>query len=81
MEHSIFAAQLWDLRASLERQVRSLTSVQQAQGAFHRSADRHERDEIKGHVIPVLNDVRALTEAVRRMLDDALRQADDELRA
>jgi len=79
VEHSLFAAQLWDLRASLERQLRCLTTIQQAHGAFRRSADQTERHDIKGNIVRDLNDIRDISNAVSSTLADALRQADVEL--
>ena len=79
MEHSLFAAQLWDLRASLERQLRCLTTIQQAHGAFRRSADKTERHDIKGNIVRDLNDIRDISNAVSSTLTDALGQAAVEL--
>jgi len=79
VEHSLFDAQLWDLRASLERQLRCLTTIQQAHGAFRRSADQTERHDIKRNIVRDLNDIRDISNAVSSTLGDAVHQADVEL--
>ena len=79
MEHSLFAAQLWDLRSTLERQLRCLTTVQQAHASFRRSTDRDEQASIKANIVRDLHDIRDLTEAVQTTLADALGQVDNEL--
>ena len=79
MEHSLFAAQLWDLRSTLERQLRCLTTIQQAHGAFRRTTDRDEQANIKSNIVRDLLDIRDLTAAVQNTLGDALDQTDKEL--
>jgi len=80
MEHSVFAAQLWDLRSTLERQLRCLTTVQQAHGAFRRSQTQSEQERIKSNIVRDLTDIRELIEALRATLGDALDQAHEELK-
>jgi hypothetical protein len=79
MENSMLAAQLWDLRSTLERQLRCLTTVQQAHGAFRRSKDRSERAEIRSHIVRDLTDIGDLVSAVTTTLADALVQTKEEL--
>ena len=80
MENSFFAAQLWDLRSTLERQLRCLTTVQQAHGAFRRAKVQSEREEIKSNIVRDLRDIGELSEAVRETLAEALDRAQDELK-
>lgn len=79
MEHSLLAAELWDLRSSLERQLRCLTTIQQAHAEFRRSTDLSEQRTIKVNIVRDLNDINTLTEAVRTTLADALHQVQIEL--
>jgi len=76
---SLFATQLWDIRATLESQVRCLTTIQRNLTDFRKASSEQERVRLRDTILSDLSEMGQLSFTVIRMLKPTVEQAGIEL--
>jgi hypothetical protein len=69
------SAHLWDLRSQAEAKLRCLTRLQQAVDAYDSCAVLEERVAQRAHILKDLQDIVAISHALRSVSDLALKSA------
>lgn len=77
---SLLSTHLWDIRASLEAQVRCLTAIQKNVTAFHRAPHENERAALSDKILSDLAQIGQLSLTVIQTLQPTIEQAGIELR-
>lgn len=77
---SLLSTHLWDIRASLEAQVRCLTTIQKNVAAFHRAPHENERAALSDKILSDLAQIGQLSLTVIQTLQPTIEQAGIELR-
>ena len=76
---SLLATHLWDIRASLESQVRCLTTIQRNLTEFRKASDERDRERLRTSVLSDLSELGQLSFTVIQTLKPTVEQADIEL--
>lgn len=77
---SLLSTHLWDVRASLEAQVRCLTTVQKNLTAFRKAATENERATLREKILSDLAQIGQSSLTVIQTLQPTIEQAGIELR-
>jgi hypothetical protein len=80
-DRSLLSTHLWDVRASLESQIRCLTTLQQILTAFRKTADVDVRAALRARMMRDFTELEGLSFAVLRVLKPAIEEAKRELSA
>lgn len=78
---SLLATHLWDVRASLESQLRCLTTIQRTLTEFRKTTDADERRRLRAKILGDFADIEGLSAVVLRTLKPTLEEAHRELDA
>jgi hypothetical protein len=78
-DRSLLATHIWDLRASLEEQVRCLAVIQHTLMAFRKATDGNVRAELRAKMLREFADVEGLSFSVLRMIKPTIEEARREL--
>jgi hypothetical protein len=77
---SLLSTHLWDVRASLEAQVRCLTTIQKNLTAFHKAPNEQERATLRDKILSGLAQIGQSSLTVIQTLQPTIEQAGVELR-
>jgi hypothetical protein len=78
-DSSLLSTHLWDVRASLEAQVRCLTTIQKNVTDFQKTPNEKERASLKGKILSDLAQIGQLSLTVIQTLQPTIEQAGIEL--
>jgi hypothetical protein len=77
--HSPLTTHFWDVRASIEAQMRCLTTLQQTFTAFRDTSDLDVRTVLRARMFRDLATIEGLTFSVLRMMKPTMEEAKREL--
>lgn len=80
-DHSPLTTHLWDVRGSLEAQIRCLTTLQQTFTAFQQTSDKDMRAALRAKMFRDLAEFEGLSFGVLRMMKPTMEEAKREFNA
>ena len=79
--HSVLSVYLWDLRASVESQLRCLTSIGRTFDAFRKESDLTRKREHAAQILKDLEEVQQNNATITHIIDYTVEQAKVEVAA
>ena len=79
--NSLLVTYLWDMRAAVEAQLRTLTTVQRSRDGYVGLARAEDRRTEKAKILKDLHEIATQNRAINASIGDAILQAEAELTA